>query len=201
MKFDTRDLALAAVFAALYAAGVILLAPVSFGVYQVRVADALLPLSMIFGMPVAIGSGLGCLVANVYGGLGVVDIIGGTIANFVACSLAWYVGRDGIARRFLGSFVETIVITVIVGGYLALIFEVPVEVGLFGVFVGSVVAINILGFALLEGLHRSGIAKNRLEGFHHKTRFYMKRSSFVKPIISSKSKPNASNTWPNVDCK
>ncbi len=163
MKFDTRDLALAAVFAALYAAGVIFLAPISFGVYQVRIADALLPLAMIFGVPVAIGSGLGCLVANVYGGLGIVDIIGGTVANFVACTLAWYIGRDGFARRFLGSFVETAVITAIVGGYLALIFEVPVEVGLLGIFVGSIVAINILGFALLEGICRSGVAKKYTE--------------------------------------
>jgi uncharacterized membrane protein len=159
LKFDTEDLALTAVFAALYAAGVIFLAPISFGVYQVRIADALLPLSMIFGVPVAIGSGLGCLVANVYGGLGIVDIMGGTIANLVACTLGWYVGRGGIARRFLGSFVETVVITAIVGGYLSLIFGVPVELGLFGIFFGSIVAINILGFALLEGLHRSGVAK------------------------------------------
>lgn len=163
MKFDTVDLALAAVFGALYAAGVIFLTPISFGVYQVRIADALLPLSMIFGMPVAIGSGLGCLVANIYGGLGIVDIIGGSIANFVACALAWYVGKGGIARRFLGSFVETAVITAIVGGYLALIFEVPVEVGLFGIFVGSIVAINVLGFALLEGLYRSGVVKRYAE--------------------------------------
>jgi uncharacterized membrane protein len=163
LKFDTEDLALTAVFAALYATGVIFLAPMSFGVYQVRIADALLPLSMIFGMPVAVGSGLGCLVANVYGGLGIVDILGGTIANFVACALAWYVGRGGFARRFLGSFVETAVITVIVGGYLALIFEVPVEVGLLGIFIGSLVAINILGFALLEVFYRSGIAKKYIE--------------------------------------
>ncbi len=161
MKIDAEDLALAAVFAALYAAGVVLLAPISFGVYQVRVADALLPLSMIFGVPIAVGTSLGCLVANVYGGLGIIDVVGGAVANFVACALAWYVGRGGIARRFIGSLVETVVITVIVGGYLWFIFQVPVEVGLLGIFGGSIVAINILGFALLEGLHQSGIAKRR----------------------------------------
>lgn len=163
MKFDTEDLALSAVFAALYAAGVIFLAPLSFGVYQVRIADALLPLSMIFGMPVAVGSSLGCLVANVYGGLGIVDIVGGTIANFVACALAWYIGRGGFVRRFLGAFVETVVITAVVGGYLALLFEVPVEIGLLGIFIGSLVAINILGFALLEVFYRSGVTKKYAE--------------------------------------
>ena len=163
VKFDTRNVALTAVFAALYAAGVILVAPISYGVIQVRVADALLPLAMIFGAPVAIGSCLGCVVANVYGGLGIVDVVGGAAANFIACILAWYVGRGRFASRLLGSFVETIVITAIVGGYLWLIFDVPVEVGLIGVLVGSIVAINILGFALEEGLNRSGIGKSHAE--------------------------------------
>ncbi|MGB9675584.1 MAG: QueT transporter family protein [Candidatus Bathyarchaeales archaeon] len=160
MKFGGIEVALTAVFAGLYAAGVVFLAPVSFGVYQVRVADALLPLSMIFGLPSAIGLSLGCLVANVYGGLGIVDVVGGTIANFVACTLAWYIGRGGFARRFLGSLVETLTITMIVGGYLSLIFNVPIEVGLLGIFIGSVIAINVLGFVLEEGLQRSGIWKN-----------------------------------------
>jgi uncharacterized membrane protein len=164
LKFDSRDLALTAVFAALYAVLVILLAPISFGIYQVRIADVLLPLSMIFGLPVAIGSSLGCLVANVYGGLGVIDIVGGATANFLACILAWYIGRGGFARRLLGSFVETLVITTIVGGYLSLIFDVPVEFGLFGIFVGSIVAINILGFALEEILQQqNGVWKRHTE--------------------------------------
>jgi uncharacterized membrane protein len=163
LKFDSRDLALAAVFAALYAVLVILLAPISFGIYQVRIADVLLPLSMIFGLPVAIGSSLGCLVANVYGGLGAIDIVGGATANFLACILAWYIGRGGFARRLLGSFVETLVITTIVGGYLSLIFDVPVEFGLFGIFVGSIVAVNILGFALEEILQQSGVWKRHTE--------------------------------------
>jgi uncharacterized membrane protein len=163
LKFDSRDLALTAVFAALYAVLVILLAPISFGIYQVRIADVLLPLSIIFGLPVAIGSSLGCLVANVYGGLGVIDIAGGATANFLACILAWYIGRGGFARRLLGSFVETLVITTIVGGYLSLIFDVPVEFGLFGIFVGSIVAINILGFALEEILQQNGVWKRHTE--------------------------------------
>lgn len=160
VKFGSKEAALTAVFAGLYAAGVVLLAPISFGVYQVRVADALLPLSIIFGLPSALGLSLGCLVANVYGGLGIIDVVGGTIANFVACTLAWHVGRGGFTRRFFGTAAETLAITVIVGGYLSLIFNVPVEVGLFGIFIGSVIAINVLGFALEEALYRSGVWKN-----------------------------------------
>ena len=67
MRLNTKKLAIVTIFAALYAVGVIFLAPISFGIVQVRLADALLPLSMIFGLPSALGLSLGCIVSNVYG--------------------------------------------------------------------------------------------------------------------------------------
>ena len=156
MKTNSKRISIMAIFAALYAVGVIFLAPISYSFFQVRLADALLPLSMIFGIPSAIGFSLGCLVSNVYGGLGLVDIVGGTVANFVACTLAWYIARkSGFRRRLVGSIIQTLVITGIVGGYLWIIFEVPVEFSLAGVFVGSVIAINILGFAVQEIIRRN----------------------------------------------
>ena len=158
MRINTKKLAVAAIFAALYAVGVIFLAPISFGVFQVRIADAMLPLAMIFGLPSALGFSLGCIVSNVYGGLGIVDIVGGAAANLVACTLAWYIGRKGQGvQRFLGSVVETVAVGLIVGGYLSLIFQVPVEVGLLGVLVGSAIAINVIGFPVEEAIRRSKI--------------------------------------------
>ena len=55
MRLNTKKLAVVTVFAALYAVGVVFLAPISFGIVQVRVADAMLPLAMIFGLPGALG--------------------------------------------------------------------------------------------------------------------------------------------------
>ena len=156
MKTNVRRISIIVVFAALYAVGVIFLAPISYSFFQVRIADALLPLSMIFGLPSAIGLSLGCVISNVYGGLGLIDIVGGTVANFVACTLAWYVARrGGFNRRLVGSIIQTIIITGIVGGYLWILFEIPAEFSLAGVFVGSVIAINILGFAIQEIIRRN----------------------------------------------
>jgi uncharacterized membrane protein len=149
-------MALMVVFAALYAVGVVSLAPISFGVYQVRLADALLPLSMIFGIPSVVGLSMGCAISNVYGGLGMIDIVGGTVANFVATFAAWYVARNrGFVHRLLGSVLETLAVTLIVGGYLTLIFEVPLGLGLFGILVGSIISINVVGFPVEEALRRS----------------------------------------------
>lgn len=156
LRVTSRDLSLVAFFAALYAVGVVVLAPISFGIYQVRLADALLPLSMLFGLPCAVGLSLGAVLANAYGGLGVVDVVGGAVANLLACSVAWYVARrKRFLYRLLGCSLETLVVTLVVGGYLAILFNVPVEYGLVGVFVGSVVAINVVGFSIEEAIHRS----------------------------------------------
>lgn len=155
-----KDVSIATFFAALYTVAVVVLAPISFGIFQVRLADALLPLSMLFGIPSALGVSLGCLVANVYGGLGIIDIVGGTIANLVACTLAWYIGGGkSLHYRFLGSLIETLTITVVVGGYLSLIFQFPLHIGLLGVFIGSGIAINGIGFTLEETLRQSAIIR------------------------------------------
>src|SRR5208283_1217575 len=158
MRLNTKKLAVVTVFAALYAVGVVFLAPISFGVFQVRVADAMLPLSMIFGLPSALGLSLGCIVSNVYGGLGIIDIVGGATANLVACTLAWYIGRKGRgAQRFLGTVAESVVVALIVGGYLSWLLQVPLEISLLGVLIGEIIAVNLIGFPLEEAIRRSKI--------------------------------------------
>ena len=89
VKMDSKQISLISIFAALYAIGVVFLAPFSFLPIQITIADALLPLSIVFGMPVVIGLSLGTVVANIFGGLGFIDIIGGTVANFIATFVAW----------------------------------------------------------------------------------------------------------------
>jgi uncharacterized membrane protein len=109
---------------------------------------------MIYGLPVVFGTSLGCIIANFYGGLGFIDIIGGSIANFLACIIAYVIGRNSRIRRFIGCLLETIIITFIVGSYLSLIFNVPIEVSFLGIFIGSFISIDILGFIILESIYK-----------------------------------------------
>jgi uncharacterized membrane protein len=152
-KEDSLELTLAAVFAALYAVGVVVLGPVSFQVFQVRVADALLPLCMLFGRPAILGLTLGTIVANLFGGLGPIDIVGGGLANLIAGYVAWRISLNkGKPWLFLGVVSQVIIVTAMVGTYLSYLFGMPVEVGLLGVLLGSIVAIGILGSLLLLAL-------------------------------------------------
>ncbi|MEG1528439.1 MAG: QueT transporter family protein [Clostridia bacterium] len=72
------------VIAALYASMTIVLAPISYGVIQLRIAEcfAILPSLMPFA---TLGVTVGCLISNVYFSvMGVYDIIFGTLITLIA---------------------------------------------------------------------------------------------------------------------
>ncbi|MDD4583189.1 MAG: QueT transporter family protein [Eubacteriales bacterium] len=80
---NTKYLVQAAVIAAIYSALTILLMPLSYGVMQVRIAEALTILPAF--TPAAIpGLFVGCLVANMVGPYGVMDMVCGSIATLLA---------------------------------------------------------------------------------------------------------------------
>jgi len=161
----TLTVSLTAIFAALYAVGVVVLAPISFQVFQVRVADALLPLAILFGWPAVLGFSLGALIANFFGGLGVLDVVGGSVANLLATYAAWKIGQRQIKGSWLVAVaMEILVVTVIVGSYLSYLFQMPLEIGLIGILLGSFVAIGLLGYLLLLVLSRPIIA-NQLKSY------------------------------------
>ena len=159
-KWTTRSTALAALVAAMYAAYVFYFAVTSFGPLQVRVVDAFLPLSILLGPPAIAGVTIGCFIGNLLGSpIGIVDVIGGPMANFAAATLAWLITR----RRFPGSWVlaigvEIVVVTVVVGSYLvawAAAPGVPLWVGWAEFFGSEVLAIGILGYPLLRGVAKA----------------------------------------------
>jgi len=160
----SRNLALAAVFGALYAALVIGFAPISNLPIQVRIADVLMPLTILFGWPVILGLGIGTVVGNFAAdsltgfpsaSIGL-DIVGGSLVNLLAGFLAWKIGQQSWsagnwnASRFIATIVQTALISVVVGGYLSIVFAIPLVLSILSILAGEIEAINILGFMLLN---------------------------------------------------
>ncbi len=164
------EIAVAAIVASLYAALVATLPAISFLAWQIRVADALLTLSMILGKPAIAGVVLGCLIGNLTApwgaaGLIAIDAILGSLANLIASGAAYYIyrGRRGVLWKAIGALVEIAVVTVIVGTYLTYLLkwafnvEIPLLVNWLGVLVGSAISIGVLGVPLAEVLEKAGL--------------------------------------------
>jgi uncharacterized membrane protein len=73
----------AGIIAALYVMLTTLLYPISYGGFQVRVAEALSILPLFYGEAV-FGLTVGCLISNMIGTNGLLDVVFGTLATFIA---------------------------------------------------------------------------------------------------------------------
>lgn len=156
----TKEISLIAVIAALYAAMVIVLAPISFGPVQLRLADVLIPLAAILGIPAVYGVSLGAFVANAYWFMSPIDVVFGALANLVAGYII-YKYKDNLVPA---SAIASAVIGIMVGGYLWIFFPPPSILGLqlpawlgmiISVSLSSLVTIAVLGVALVKLLQQS----------------------------------------------
>jgi len=161
---ELREIALAVIFTALYAGLVVILAPISFGPLQLRLADALIPLSALFGKPVIIGTTLGCFVANYYYYLGPLDVTLGPLANLVASAIIFLFRK----RSFLACLIASILIGFIVGSYLWFFLPPPSILASLGppwlamiisITVSSLMTVSLIGYTLLKFLSKSNIIR------------------------------------------
>lgn len=96
---NLRETALAGLIAAAYAVMTLAFYPISFAVYQVRVAEALtvLPFAMRAAVP---GLFVGCLLANIFGGMGWQDIVFGSLLTLGSAVLTRAVSLFPASRSF-----------------------------------------------------------------------------------------------------
>lgn len=153
-------LAQAAVIAALYAALTLLLAPISFGPAQLRVAEMLTILPAVNPSAV-VGLTLGCAISNAVGLAmgtniaGAVDILFGTVATLLAalCSRAL---RNITVKGLpvLSALAPVVFNAVIIGAELSAALSLPFWACALEVGVGELIAC-IGGLALFPALKRA----------------------------------------------
>lgn len=167
----TRDLASAAMIAALYTALCLALAPVSYGVIQFRIAEALTILPVF--SPVGIwGVTAGCLLSNLAGFftganiLGFLDIFFGAAATCIAALLSYRLRHFRLFGLPVWSSLPPVAVNaVVIGAELACLLA-PGE-GFAAAFIlnaayvglGQLVACTGLGLPLALLLERTGAAQ------------------------------------------
>jgi len=126
------------------------LASISYGPVQVRVSEALMVLPAVTGEAV-VGLFLGCLVANLIGGLGPVDVVLGSLATLIAGYLT-----SRVRNPWLVPVPTVVVNALVVGTYLPLILDLPTPFWVSWAYIalGELVATTALGLPLLFFLRR-----------------------------------------------
>ena len=161
-RFSSRQLALAGIIAAIYAALTLLLPIPQYGGVQFRVAEAMTVLPFL--CPAAIpGLTVGCFLANLLGSPMVADWIFGTVATLLAG-----IWTSRLHNRYLAPLPPVICNAVIVGAEIAWFF--PMEgmgfwaaygLNAFTVGLGELLACYVLGLPLLRWAERTPLLSLR----------------------------------------
>ena len=146
MKIKSKDIAVAGIIGALYAALTIALAPISYGPVQVRIAEAMtvLPFLTPWAIP---GLYFGCMAANYFGGFGLVDIFGGSFLTLLAAFGTY--GLRRFNKAWLAPIPPIFVNAFGVSIYLHILAEWPYFLCVLYVGIGQLIACYALGYPLL----------------------------------------------------
>lgn len=147
-SLKSRDIAKAAVIAALYVALVWALTPISFGAIQVRVSNALIGIVPLVGMPAVFGITLGVLIGNIPSPLGPVDLLS-TIPTFIALLLVMKLKNKSV---LFGLVTYSVILSAWVGMLLNYVFGVPFLMTFIYLLVGIGFATAVLGYLVYRTL-------------------------------------------------
>ncbi|HML47257.1 MAG TPA: QueT transporter family protein [Clostridia bacterium] len=149
MKISTRSLVIGAMIAALYVALTLLLQAISFGAIQLRVAEAMTLLPVLFPESIP-GLFVGCLVANLLGGYGIADIVFGSLATLLSALLTWKLRKN----LWLAALPPVLINAVVIGIMLYYVANAPLFLTMLTVGGGQALSVYVLGIPLLKVLQK-----------------------------------------------
>lgn len=160
-KLTTRQIALNGIVAGLYAAVTILTASFAYGNIQFRLSECLCVL-VCFEPTLTVGLTLGCLIANLFSTVSVLDIVIGTAATLLACLLT-----VKIKRALLVPLPTIVCNAVIVGAMLAWVLAPDTFWQSFLIFgaevgAGEAAVLYVLGVPLYLFVKKTGLMEKLL---------------------------------------
>lgn len=135
--------------AAIYVVLTLIFAPISFGVVQFRISEALCILP--FFTPAAVpGLFVGCLLSNLLGGAMPLDVIFGSLATLIGAAGSWYLRK----HKWCVCLPPIIANTLIIPWVLRFAYgaEEMILFSMVTVGIGEILAIGVLGNVLIAAL-------------------------------------------------
>lgn len=162
MNNKTRRIVFGAFIGAVYAALTILLAPISYGPLQIRISEALTILPF-FSPYSIVGLFIGCIIANIFGGNGIMDIVFGSLATLIAAIITYYIGKMKFKlKAYLAPLPAVIINAIVVGAVLYYTQNIPLVATMLWVGLGELIACYVLGIPLLMVIDKNHKVKEYL---------------------------------------
>ena len=148
---NSKSLAKAGIISAIYIALTLVLYPISFGAFQVRVSESLTLLPLIFPESI-IGLTIGCFISNFFGN-GVLDIVFGTLATFLSAILTYVCTKkikNDWAKIAIGGIFPVLINAIIIPFTFLALTEQPIVylVNSLQIFVGQFISVYFVGTPL-----------------------------------------------------
>ena len=151
MKNDmTKRLTRTAIIAAIYAVVTVAIAPLSYMGVQFRISEILVLLAVFDPLYIG-GLTLGCLIANLLGPNGPLDVILGTLATFISVYAIYLTGKivkNYRAKLLIASIWPTLFNGLIIGWMLNMLYGFPLVLSMGQVALGELVVITCIGVPL-----------------------------------------------------
>ncbi|MBP3306300.1 QueT transporter family protein [Anaerotignum sp.] len=154
-KVDVKFLAATAMIAAIYAVLTLAIAPLSFGLVQVRFSEMLMLLAFI-DRKYAPGLILGCFVANCFSPFGIMDVVFGT-----GCTAAAMFCVVKFAKSLFGASLWVVFCNAFIGIELYL-FGSPLWLSMAMVALGEFLSVSVCGVGLFKILMRNRVFMAKL---------------------------------------
>lgn len=156
-----KKLAFIAMYAALYAALVVVLGAISYGPINLRIADAMLSVVPLVGIAGVLGHTLGVFVANIFSTVGVVDLLN-TIPSFAMSFVVYYVYKR--TRNDLSVLVTSIAYSLVlgttVGWMLSAVYGLPLLATIAYVMIGTMIVTTVIGWPMFKILKKAGVFRS-----------------------------------------
>lgn len=140
----TKYIAKASLIAAIYVVLTVILGEFSYGPVQFRIAEALAILPLV--EPSAIlGVTIGCMISNIFGGYGPIDIFGGSFVTLIAAIIT-----SKMPNKILAALPPIILNGLIISIWVSKMSGLPYLPIAFNIALGEAAAVGILGLIFLS---------------------------------------------------
>lgn len=153
-RISVREISIAGLIAAVYTVLGVAFLPISFGVYQVRIAESLTVLPFLTRAAIP-GLYVGCLLANIFGGMGWLDIVFGPLITLAAAILTRSARHLPSGKTSI--YVAGLPVVLMWVGAVYLLSEFQFSIGTIAGIALSIAAFVIMTIAAKLGVTDSGL--------------------------------------------